>query len=217
MLLVPSIGGTSRDDGDTTDAGRRAGARALRPAGEPRRDDRRSVPGRPVPDLETRCASRRRCTRAPLHELVGDCRRSSSSRTACIRIAPTFRRSPMRPAMRPIAIQRCSRPRRGGRATSTRHPRARTACLSMGGREHRRYRAARATVIRPGQGAVVDPELDRGDRPRADRRIRRLGGRAELNVDFCAAIPVLTITGSFGIPVERALDVRERQRSGPRC
>ncbi|CAA0124535.1 Biotin biosynthesis cytochrome P450 [Mycolicibacterium vanbaalenii] len=33
-------------------------------------------------------------------------------------------------------------------------------------------------------------------------------GHAELNVDFCAAIPVLTITGSFGIPVERALDVR---------
>ena len=25
-------------------------------------------------------------------------------------------------------------------------------------------------------------------------------GRAELNVDFCAAIPVLTITGSFGVP-----------------
>ena len=34
-------------------------------------------------------------------------------------------------------------------------------------------------------------------------------GRAELNVDFCAAIPVLTITGSFGVPVEQALDIRE--------
>jgi len=33
-------------------------------------------------------------------------------------------------------------------------------------------------------------------------------GRAELNVEFCAAIPVLTITGSFGVPVERALDIR---------
>ena len=37
-------------------------------------------------------------------------------------------------------------------------------------------------------------------------------GRAELNVDFCAAIPVLTITGSFGIDVAQALDVRERLR-----
>ena len=35
------------------------------------------------------------------------------------------------------------------------------------------------------------------------------GGRAELNVEFCAAIPVLTITGSFGVPVDQALDVRE--------
>jgi cytochrome P450 len=34
-------------------------------------------------------------------------------------------------------------------------------------------------------------------------------GRAELNVDFCAAIPVLTITGSFGIPPDQALDLRE--------
>ena len=33
-------------------------------------------------------------------------------------------------------------------------------------------------------------------------------GRAELNVDFCAAIPVLTITGSFGVSVERALEMR---------
>ena len=34
-------------------------------------------------------------------------------------------------------------------------------------------------------------------------------GRAELNVDFCAAIPMLTITGSFGVPVEQALDIRQ--------
>src|SRR5205085_11199512 len=33
-------------------------------------------------------------------------------------------------------------------------------------------------------------------------------GRAELNVDFDAAIPVLTITGSFGLSVDEALDVR---------
>lgn len=34
-------------------------------------------------------------------------------------------------------------------------------------------------------------------------------GRAELNVDFCAAIPVLTIASSFGVSVEKALDIRE--------
>ena len=34
-------------------------------------------------------------------------------------------------------------------------------------------------------------------------------GRAELNVDFAAAIPVLTITGSFGVPVEQALIIRQ--------
>jgi cytochrome P450 len=34
-------------------------------------------------------------------------------------------------------------------------------------------------------------------------------GRAELNVDFAAAIPVLTITGSFGVSVEQALIIRE--------
>jgi cytochrome P450 len=33
-------------------------------------------------------------------------------------------------------------------------------------------------------------------------------GAADLNVEFCAPIPLLTITGSFGITVEEALDVR---------
>lgn len=33
-------------------------------------------------------------------------------------------------------------------------------------------------------------------------------GGADLNVDFAAAIPMLTITGSFGLSVDQALDVR---------
>ncbi len=79
--------------------------------------------------------------------------------------------------------------------------------LSMGGREHRRYRALVQPSFIPAKAqwwirnwieesvhALIDAFVD--------------SGRAELNVDFCAAIPVLTITGSFGIPVERALDVR---------
>jgi cytochrome P450 len=32
--------------------------------------------------------------------------------------------------------------------------------------------------------------------------------RADLNTEFCAPIPLLTITGSFGITIEEALDVR---------
>jgi cytochrome P450 len=33
-------------------------------------------------------------------------------------------------------------------------------------------------------------------------------GRADLNVEFCAAIPLLTICGSFGVTVAQALDIR---------
>ena len=43
---------------------------------------------------------------------------------------------------------------------------------------------------------------------RSHRRLRGATASAELNVDFCAAIPVLTITGSFGISVDDALDIR---------
>ena len=32
--------------------------------------------------------------------------------------------------------------------------------------------------------------------------------RVDLNTEFCAPIPLLTITGSFGITIEEALDVR---------
>jgi cytochrome P450 len=39
-------------------------------------------------------------------------------------------------------------------------------------------------------------------------------GHAELNVDFDAAIPILTITGSFGFSVDQALDVRQAVSGG---
>ena len=79
--------------------------------------------------------------------------------------------------------------------------------LSMNGVQHRRYRALVQPSFVPARAewwishwidetvnGLIDGFLDEG--------------RAELNVDFCASIPVLTITGSFGIPVEQALDVR---------
>jgi cytochrome P450 len=80
--------------------------------------------------------------------------------------------------------------------------------LSMGGAQHRRYRALVQPSFAPAKvswwiqnwiegtvGALIDSFES--------------AGRAELNVEFCAAIPVLTITGSFGVPVEQALDIRE--------
>jgi len=83
--------------------------------------------------------------------------------------------------------------------------------LTMDGRRHRRYRALVQPSFQPAKAEwwyrnwieqtvqlLIDGFVD--------------AGRAELNVDFCAAIPVLTITGSFGIPVEQALDVRAALR-----
>jgi cytochrome P450 len=79
--------------------------------------------------------------------------------------------------------------------------------LSMDGAEHRRYRALVQPSFSPAKAnwwiqnwiqrtvhALIDCFEDQG--------------RAELNVEFCAAIPVLTITGSFGVPVDQALDIR---------
>jgi cytochrome P450 len=86
-----------------------------------------------------------------------------------------------------------------------------SSMLMMGGLQHRRYRALVQPSFVPAKAqwwiarwidatvhALIDSFVD--------------AGHAELNVDFCAAIPVLTITGSFGIDVARALDVRERLR-----
>jgi cytochrome P450 len=80
--------------------------------------------------------------------------------------------------------------------------------LSMGGAEHRRYRA----LVQP---SFVPAKARWWMENWIERTVHRLidgfaeSGRAELNVDFCAAIPVLTITGSFGVPPERALDLRD--------
>lgn len=79
--------------------------------------------------------------------------------------------------------------------------------LMMGGTQHRRYRALVQPSFVPAKATwwntnwIEDTVHGLIDSLEAD-------GRAELNVDFCASIPVLTITGSFGIPVEQALDVR---------
>jgi cytochrome P450 len=90
---------------------------------------------------------------------------------------------------------------KGGEAAIT------NSMLSMGGAEHRRYRA----LVQP---SFMPSKAEWWIRNWIEETVKLLidsfvgDGRAELNVDFCAAIPVLTITGSFGFPVEQALDVR---------
>jgi cytochrome P450 len=80
--------------------------------------------------------------------------------------------------------------------------------LSMGGAQHRRYRA----LVQP---SFVPARAQWWIRNWIEETVRILidsfgaAGSAELNVEFCAAIPVLTITGSFGVPLEQALDIRE--------
>ena len=113
-----------------------------------------------------------------VHDLSGF-HEDSSSTAFRIPIVRTFRRSPMPPAMPSTATQRCSRPPRGRRSRRC-TPRSANSMLSMGGRRAPALPRSGAAVVCPGQGAVVDPQLDRGDRPRADRRLRRRrAGRAQ--------------------------------------
>jgi cytochrome P450 len=79
--------------------------------------------------------------------------------------------------------------------------------LAMDGAEHRRYRSlVQPSFVPPRMRWWMDNWIDETVNALIDGFVA--DGRAELNIDFCAAIPVLTITSSFGIPVEQALDVR---------
>ena len=153
----------------------------------------------------TGCAPKRRYS--PGSSTRSPATTATRSSTACrIRTDPTSRRSASRRATPRTAIPRCSR-RRRSRSTSTGAPSPLNSMLSMGGTQHRRYRSLVQPSFVPAKAQwwmqnwieqtvnlLIDSFIDEG--------------RAELNVDFCAAIPVLTITGSFGVPVEQALDIR---------
>jgi cytochrome P450 len=81
------------------------------------------------------------------------------------------------------------------------------AILYMDGPRHRAYR----TLVQPSfvpRRAVW--WLDNWIRDAVHRLIDLFerDHRADLNTEFCAPIPLLTITGSFGITIEQALDVR---------
>ena len=101
-----------------------------------------------------------------------------------------------------------------------RRPRQRSARPDQQHAFHGR-RAAQAlsrtgpTFVPAGEWQVVDRQLDHRDRRHARSTGSCATDSAELNVDFCAAIPVLTITGSFGVPIEQALDIRQALATDP--
>jgi cytochrome P450 len=82
-----------------------------------------------------------------------------------------------------------------------------SSMLTMGGAEHRRYRSLVQPSFMPAKARWwIERWIDDTVHGLIDSFVEE--GRAELNVDFCAAIPILTITGSFGIPIDQALDLR---------
>jgi cytochrome P450 len=95
-----------------------------------------------------------------------------------------------------------------------RAPTVTNSMLSMNGAQHRRYRGLVQPLFLPGRANWWMQNW-------IESTVTQLidgfagAGRAELNVDFCAAIPLLTITGSFGVPVEQALDIRAALRRDP--
>jgi cytochrome P450 len=79
--------------------------------------------------------------------------------------------------------------------------------LYMDGAEHRRYRALVQPSFLPKRASWwIENWIERTVHALIDRIER--AGRADLNVDVFAAIPLLTITGSFGISIADALDIR---------
>jgi cytochrome P450 len=90
---------------------------------------------------------------------------------------------------------------------------AQTMMLYMDGTRHRRYRA----LVQP---SFVPRRAEWWSRNWMESTIHALidsfeaDGRADLNVQFCAPIPLLTICGSFGVRIQEALDIREAVTSG---
>jgi cytochrome P450 len=89
------------------------------------------------------------------------------------------------------------------------------AILYMNGRQHRDYRTLVQPSFVPARAAWW---LERFIRSTVEQLIGGFSDdtSVDLNLEFCSAIPMLTITGSLGISVEDALDVREAVTSDGR-
>ncbi len=86
--------------------------------------------------------------------------------------------------------------------------------LSMDGAQHKRYRSLVQPSFLSSNGKWwIDNWISETVQLLIDGFAG--DGHAELNVDFCAAIPILTITGSFGVPVEQALEIRAALATDP--
>lgn len=85
--------------------------------------------------------------------------------------------------------------------------------LEMVGDEHRRYRALVQPAFSPKR---ADWWIDRWIATLVDEAISAFEGTgtAELNAELCARIPLQTITSSFGLTREEALDFREGAEGG---
>jgi cytochrome P450 len=82
-----------------------------------------------------------------------------------------------------------------------------TSMLTMDGDQHRRYRALVQPSFVPKQAKWW---IDRWIRATVTALVDRMekNRRADLNLELCAPIPLLTICGSFGVSVAEALDIR---------
>jgi cytochrome P450 len=85
--------------------------------------------------------------------------------------------------------------------------------LEMGGEEHRRYRALAQPAFSPKRAqwwtdnwiaSLVDEAISAFQK----------SGQAELNAELCSRIPLQTITSSFGLTRQEALDFREGAEGG---
>jgi len=85
--------------------------------------------------------------------------------------------------------------------------------LTMDGSRHRRYRELVQPSFNPDR---MSWWTENWAQPTIDALIDSFeaNGRADLNIEFCAAIPLLTICGSFGVSTEDALDIRAAVKGG---
>jgi cytochrome P450 len=90
-----------------------------------------------------------------------------------------------------------------------------SAILFMDGTRHLRYRRLVQPSFAPARAVWW---LENWIEDTIDQLIGMIqqDNRSDLNLDFCAPIPLLTITGSFGITTEEALEVREAVTSDGR-
>ncbi len=87
--------------------------------------------------------------------------------------------------------------------------------LEMVGTEHRQQRALAQSAFTPGRAKWW---IERWIAQLVDDAVSAFetAGQAELNSELCSRIPLLTITSSFGLTTDEALDFREGAEGGSR-